>query len=123
MKESKKILVVDDDPGIGEMLKTLLEMHGYEVSLTDNPAETENILNKDKVDLVLLDKLISGINGTEICSFIKNNRDTSSIPVLMMSALHDAGPICKEAGADDFIAKPFEMDDLLARVQQLSSYQ
>lgn len=121
MKEIKKILVVDDDPGIGEMLKTLLEMHGYQVSLTANPAETQSILGKDKVNLVLLDKLISGISGTEICSFIKNNEQTAGIPVLMMSALHDAGPLCKEAGADDFIAKPFEMDDLLAKVEQLSS--
>lgn len=116
---STKILVVDDDSGIGEMLKTLLEFYGYEVSVTEKPNETEEIIESRDIDLVILDMLISGVNGTDVCARLRENESTSDIPVLMMSALHDAGPKCKKAGADDFIAKPFEMDDLLAKINKV----
>lgn len=114
-----KVLVVDDDSGIGEMLKTLLEYYGYEVTVTAKPEETEQLIVEEKIDLVLLDMLISGVNGTDVCRSIRDNSETTGTPVLMMSALHDAGVKCKEAGADDFIAKPFEMEDLTAKITEV----
>lgn len=114
-----KILVVDDDSGIGEMLKTLLEFYGFEVSVTEKPAETEEIIESQNIDLVILDMLISGVNGTDVCARLRDNEKTSQIPILMMSALHDAGTKCKKAGADDFIAKPFEMDELLKKIDKV----
>ncbi|MCC8360006.1 response regulator [Salinimicrobium sediminilitoris] len=111
-----KILVVDDDSGIGEMLKTLLEFYEYDVTVTAKPEETEKLIIAEKVDLVLLDMLISGVNGTDVCARLRNNPQMENIPVLMMSALHDAGTKCREAGANDFIAKPFEMDELVNKI-------
>ncbi len=119
MKENRNILVVDDDSGIGEMLKVLLELNGYSVSVTEKPDEAENLIESRDIDLVLLDKLISGVNGTEVCARLKNNQATADIPILMMSALHEAGEKCRNAGANDFIAKPFEMDDLLEKIEGL----
>ena len=116
MAENKKILVVDDDSGIGEMLKTLLEFYGFEVIVTEKPAETEEIIQKQNVNLVMLDMLISGVNGTDVCLRLRKNETLSDIPVLMMSALHDAGTKCRDAGANDFIAKPFEMEDLIVKI-------
>lgn len=116
---NKKILVVDDDSGIGEMLKTLLEFYGYEVTVTAQPEETERLILEKEIDLVMLDMLISGVNGTDVCTRLRNNAATADTPVLMMSALHDAGKKCREAGADDFIAKPFEMDDLTAKITEV----
>ena len=116
MTNSKKILVVDDDSGIGEMLKTLLEFYGYRVTVTEKPDETEELIVKKDIDLVLLDMLISGVNGTDVCAGIRKNEATEGIPVIMMSALHDAGDKCKKAGANDFIAKPFEMDHLIEKI-------
>lgn len=114
-----KILIVDDDPGIGEMLKTLLEFNGFEAFVSEKPEETsENILNLD-IDIVLLDMLISGVNGTDVCAELRKNEATETIPVLMMSALHDAGNKCRSAGANDFISKPFEMDELMNRINAL----
>lgn len=116
MEENAKILVVDDDSGIGEMLKTLLEFYGYEVIVTEKPLETQDLILQHNIDIVLLDMLISGVNGTDVCTEIRENPETQDTPVLMMSALHDAGPKCKEAGANDFIAKPFEMEDLIEKI-------
>lgn len=119
MKENRNILVVDDDSGIGEMLKVLLELNGYSVSVTEKPEEAEELIREKEIDLVLLDKLISGVNGTEVCARLKSNKETATVPILMMSALHEAGEKCRNAGANDFIAKPFEMDDLLEKIQGL----
>lgn len=112
-------MIVDDDSGIGEMLKTLLEFYGYNVTVTENPDETERLINEKNIDLVLLDMLISGVNGTDVCIRLRNNEDTRDIPILMMSALHNAGTKCKNAGANDFIAKPFEVEDLIAKIKEV----
>lgn len=119
MEKKANILVVDDDSGIGEMLKTLLEFYGYEVVVTEQPEEAEEIIINNKIDLVMLDMLISGINGTDVCARLRETEATSHVPILMMSALHDAGEKCKRAGASDFIAKPFEMDDLIAKIDSV----
>lgn len=119
MEKKAKILVVDDDSGIGEMLKTLLEFYGYNVVVTDRPEETENIILKNDIELVMLDMLISGVNGTDVCARLRANEATSNVPVLMMSALHDAGEKCRNAGANDFIAKPFEMDELIEKIENV----
>ncbi|QED37975.1 response regulator [Antarcticibacterium arcticum] len=119
MTKNKKILVVDDDSGIGEMLKTLLEFYGYQVEVTEKPFEAEDLIVKHNIDLVLLDMLISGVNGTDVCARIRKNEATAEIPVIMMSALHDAGEKCKKAGANDFVAKPFEMDLLIGKIEEV----
>ena len=123
MEQKAKILVVDDDSGIGEMLKTLLEFYGFRVVVTEQPEETEEIILNKKIDLVMLDMLISGVNGTDVCARLRENKATANIPVLMMSALHDAGEKCRNAGANDFIAKPFEMDDLIEKIDKVLKQQ
>lgn len=123
MEQKAKLLVVDDDSGIGEMLKTLLEFYGFNVVVTEQPEETEEIIINENIDLVMLDMLISGVNGTDVCARLRENTATKDIPVLMMSALHDAGEKCKEAGANDFIAKPFEMDELIEKINNVLKQQ
>ncbi|MBZ9629247.1 response regulator [Salegentibacter sp. LM13S] len=119
MEKTTKILVVDDDSGIGEMLKTLLEFYGYEVDVTEKPLKAEELIQEKNIDIVLLDMLISGVDGTDVCAGIRQNPEISETPVLMMSALHDAGPKCKNAGANDFIAKPFEVEDLTEKIEKI----
>ena len=121
MAEKKKILIIDDDFGIGEMMQVMLEFHGYEVIFSDRPEKTEMLVKAHAIDLVILDMLISGINGTNICKRLRKNDDPeiAEIPILMMSALHEAIIKCKKAGANDFIAKPFEMEQLISQVKKL----
>jgi DNA-binding response OmpR family regulator len=101
------------------MLKTLLEFYGYEVDVTEKPLKAEELIQEKNIDIVLLDMLISGVDGTDVCAGIRQNPEISETPVLMMSALHDAGPKCKKAGANDFIAKPFEVEDLTERIEKI----
>ncbi|MDT0685684.1 response regulator [Autumnicola psychrophila] len=114
-----KILIVDDDASIGNMIKDILEFKDHKVTLSQKPLETrQNIIDND-IDLVLLDKLISGVDGTEVCSALKKDEEVSQVPVIMMSALHNAAETCKEAGAVDFISKPFDMEILLSRIDSV----
>ncbi len=112
-----KILLVEDDYNLGLMICELLEMDGYEVRLLRMANNTVKNLLEDKFDMVLMDKLLSGIDGTDICAKIRNTDTISQTPILMMSALDGARKNCIEAGATGFIDKPFEIKDLLASVK------
>ena len=116
MKNENLILVLDDDPDICAMLKMVLEYHGYGADDADGEEKANEILSAKKVDLIIMDMLLSGADGTDICRKLKQDKQTLSIPILMFSAHPNAQNICIEAGADDFIAKPFEMNDLIDKV-------
>lgn len=114
----KKILLVEDDHTLGSILKDQLEVNGYEVSHLVIPSKTIEYLNEDEFDLVILDKLLSGIDGTHICSKIRKTDNISNIPILMMSGFDGAGEICLSAGANSFIAKPFEVNSFLKSIEE-----
>ena len=119
MKSKANVLVVDDDSGIGEMLKTLLEFYDYNVKVSELPDKTEDFIREEEIDIVILDMLISGVHGTDVCARLRANEEFANTPILMMSALHDAGKKCRAAGADDFIAKPLERDGLTERIEKV----
>lgn len=112
-----KILLVEDDYHLGLILKDQLEFNGYKVSLQRLPKETIDKLLEDDYDLVIMDKLLSGIDGTHICAEIRNTVPIASTPILMMSGWDGARKECIAAGATHFIAKPFEVDDLLNSIE------
>lgn len=120
MINRKKILVADDDHAIVEATSMILEESGYHVDTTlDGGIVYE--LKKDFPDLLLLDIWMSGQDGREICKFIKSNEATKNIPVVLISASRDIETSAKEAGADDFIAKPFDMNELLDKVAKYTN--
>jgi DNA-binding response OmpR family regulator len=116
MNQSARILVVDDDPDIGVMLKMMLEYKGYTPVVAERAEEAMDALNADNITLIIMDMLLSGVNGTDICANLKNDPERKNIPVIMISAHPNAKEICMNAGADDFIAKPFDMRDMLTRI-------
>jgi len=113
----KKILVADDDTAILDVMTLMLEDVGYEVISTVDGQTVRKVLN-ELPDLVLLDIWMAGFDGREICKQLKRNKKTKHIPIIMISANKDTRDIAKEAGADDFVAKPFEMQELLAKVEK-----
>src|SRR5579872_3319315 len=116
----KKILIVDDDLSILDALELTLESNGFDVKTTDKGEEIYENIRKYKPDLILLDVLMSGTDGREICKEIKSN-SYKHIPVIMISAHPGAEQSSQEVGADEFLAKPFEVVDLLNKVnKQLS---
>jgi len=114
-----KILVVDDDPDISMMLKLMLEYKGYAVTILEKPEDTIKALQEDDISMVIIDMLLSGVSGTDICKSIRQNYKMTGFPVLMISAHPNAKEICLEAGADDFISKPFDMNDILSKIGNL----
>ncbi len=114
----KQILVVDDDPDILDALQVTLEDAGYAVTTTLKGDYAENLHdgNGGLPDLIILDVLLSGKDGRLICQKLKSQDDTRHIPIIMISAHPGARESVKAVGADDFLAKPFAVDDLLARI-------
>jgi DNA-binding response OmpR family regulator len=117
----KKIMVIDDDPGILEAIKAILESESYEVMATDRMDEVLEAKDGELPDLILLDLLLSGKDGREIAKALKSNEKTKNIPIVMLSAHPSAEDASKEGGADEFLAKPFDMDDLLKVVKKYTS--
>lgn len=112
----KKILIVDDDRGILEALHLILESEGFFVKTASNTKETFESLRTFQPDLVLLDVLLSGEDGREICRKIKASKSVSETPVLMMSAHISVAETSLELGADGFLAKPFGISELLDKI-------
>lgn len=115
----EKILVIDDDPDIGTMIKMMLEYKGYVVTVAERAEQAHEALRDSDFNLIIMDMLLSGVNGTDLCSEFKKNSSIAHIPVIMISAHPNAKEICLEAGADEFISKPFDMQDILSKIDHL----
>ena len=115
MDKVKKILIADDDPGILDAIGIMLEFEGYEVQSASNSAALLSMEN-GLPDLLLLDIWMSGTDGRDVCRYLKQKESTSKIPIVMISASKNIENSAREAGADDFLAKPFEMDSLLEKI-------
>jgi DNA-binding response OmpR family regulator len=114
----KKILVVDDDFSLRELLESMLDQ--YDVIKTKNAQEARLIL-RNPVDLIVLDVMMPGVDGYKLCGEIKSSIATKHIPILILTAKHripDMQPAI-DAGADEYLTKPFEADYLLKRIKVL----
>ena len=113
------ILVIDDDLAILEAIRWTLEDAGFgvETSAKNGPYINEKI-RKARPELIILDMLLSGHDGREICRKLKSQEETREIPVVMISAHPDARDASLQAGADDFLGKPFNVDELLGVVER-----
>ncbi len=116
-----KILLVDDIIINLELQKVYLQDSGYDVIIAMDGEEALQKVYDEKPDLILLDVMMPKRNGFEVCRILKNNQDTRFIPVIMVTALKDVEDKINgiEAGADDFISKPFNKTELMARVRSL----
>lgn len=107
----KRIIFAEDDPSIQDAVKIILEKEGYNVITV---ADGKPILNNihEPPDLFILDKRLSGVDGLDICKFLKTQASTSHVPVIMLSANPNILLLAKSVGADDALEKPFRMKDL-----------
>ncbi|MCA1647662.1 MAG: response regulator transcription factor [Chloroflexi bacterium] len=112
------MLVVDDDPRMLSMMRRVLEVDGYSVATADGGDAALDVVRRESVDLLILDVMMPGIDGFEICRTVRRE---SGVPILMLTARDEAldkvtGLDC---GADDYVVKPFNPDELMARVRAL----
>ncbi len=115
---AKQIIVVEDESDIREVLIYNLTRQGYEATGVEDGREAVGLIRREVPDLVLLDLMLPGLNGLEVCRILKENPETRGIPIIMVSAKGEEDDIVRglELGADDYISKPFSVRELLARV-------
>ena len=116
--DKKDILLAEDDPGIIEVVQIVLKDAGYIAHIASSHKDIEKILSTNPVDLIFLDILLSGENGSDIAKALKENTQTKHIPVLLLSANMSIEEISKNSGADGFLRKPFDLDDFLKVIKQ-----
>ncbi len=114
----KRIFIADDDRDILQIMHLMLQTRPYDVETTCN---AKNIFEFEKglPDLILLDIWMSGVDGREICSQLKKNERTKNIPVVFISANSNIKKIAEQYQADGYIAKPFEMDYFLSKIDDM----
>lgn len=111
-----RVLIIEDDPSIGKLLRRALMLEGYEVEWATTGPEGLRLFEQTAPDLVILDLMLPGLDGIEVC---RRMRETSQVPILVLTA-RDAVEdrvLGLDSGADDYIVKPFDVDELLARLR------
>ncbi|MDA8079923.1 MAG: response regulator [Nitrospiraceae bacterium] len=116
---AKKVLVVDDEPDIVELVSYNLRKEGFDVSSASDGEEALVKIRKGHYDFLILDLMLPGIQGMELCRILKNDPKTSNLPIIMLTAKGEEVDriLGLEIGADDYIAKPFSPRELVARVK------
>ena len=115
----KRILIVDDNPDVLQVMQLLLTSRDFAVDVTTKGEETQERIDTFLPDLIFLDVYLCGLDGRDICKKIKIDDATKHIPVILFSANNITGTTLDESLADDFIAKPFDIHDLLVKVNKL----
>ena len=116
MKADKSILLIDDEEELLKMLSRTLELEGYQVATANDGEKGLALMEEYRPDLILLDVWMPGLDGIEVLDLI---RQCSDVPVIILTAMYGVLniPDALELGADDYVKKPFDMRELLARVQ------
>ncbi len=115
------IIIVDDNADICEIVEYLLVSEGYKVRTCTNPIIIFEMVKQQKPKIIITDMMMSGLDGRDLVKKIKSDPITADIKIVLMSAIPNAERMGKETGADDYIAKPFESDELLQKVKSLFS--
>ena len=113
-----KILIIEDDPSIGKLLRRALLLEGYEARLVKNGLEGISAFHEENPDLIILDLMLPGIDGIEVCKRIREDSDT---PILMLTARDTVEDrvLGLDSGADDYVVKPFSPPELISRIHAL----
>jgi DNA-binding response OmpR family regulator len=119
--ENIDIVILDDNRDISFMMESIFKYAGFTAQACGSRDQLFSLLAVSLPRLILMDMLLAGADGKDICKELKTNTSTQHIPVMMISAHPDAEKACKDAGADEFLEKPFEIDMLLKKTRSLIS--
>jgi len=114
-----KVLLVEDEPAQREVLAYNLEAEGFEVARAENGDDALMLVEEETPDIILLDWMLPGVSGIEICRRLKTRKETRNVPIIMLSARSEEVDRVRglETGADDYVVKPFSVVELMARVR------
>lgn len=113
--------MVDDDPGILEVVEIILNDGGFETMILNDALKAEEAIRSFKPDLVMLDIWMPKISGEDLCRRIKANPETGGMPVILLSASNRTEKISLECGADSYLPKPFDIEDLIGKIKQMTT--
>lgn len=118
-----KILIVDDDVTITELMKALMTMEGHQPTTVNDSTKALEVANSVQPDLITLDLMMPGLTGFELCELLHSDPRFANIPVIIVSARddHESKEKAIQVGAKDYLTKPFGMDDLIEKVKKLTS--
>jgi DNA-binding response OmpR family regulator len=118
---SKKVLIVDDEPGIIVALQFLMEQNGYATMVAFSGEEAMEAVTRHHPDLILLDIMLPVVDGFEVCQRVRENPDWNDIRIVLVTALGSETNVTKglDLGADAYVTKPFSNADLVAKVKEL----
>ena len=118
-----KILIIDDDISITELMKALVSVEGHQPTTVNDSTTAIDVANSVKPDLITLDLMMPGLNGFELCELLHNDPRFANTPIIIISARDDreSKERALEAGANDYITKPFGVDDLMQRIKVLTT--
>ena len=116
-----KVLIVEDEAPLAEMLRYNLEAEGFRVSHAESGEEAELIVAEERPDLVVLDWMLPAVSGIELCRRLRTKPETRTIPILMLTARGEESDRIRglSTGADDYVVKPFSLPELMARVKAI----
>ena len=120
MEKMKRVLLFDNDEEVLDVMKEALNYEGFDVCGISETDDIFTVIADYQPDLVILDYLLTGINGGEICHQIKTSQKTAGLPVMLISAYPKVLLSLGDYGCDDFIPKPFDLTDLINRIQKLT---
>ncbi len=115
---TKKVLIIDNDLGICEVIKIILEERGYDVFFVNDGRRIFQKVKKSSPEIILLDLWMSGESGEMIVKKLKSHKKTQKIPIILISASTEVDKIAKDIHVNDFLAKPFDIEDLVAVVKR-----
>ena len=121
MDRPRKILIVDDEPNIVVPLQFLMEQNGYQVKIAESGEAAIDLMERFRPDLVLLDIMLPGVNGLEVCQMLREDPELKKTKIVLVSALGRDVDMAKgmAMGADAYITKPFSNREIVARVNEL----
>lgn len=118
---SAKVLVVEDEAALLELLSYNLDAEGFAVARAETGEEAELLVTEERPDLIILDWMLPGVSGIELCRRMRTRPETRSIPIIMLTARGEEGDRIRglATGADDYVVKPFSLPELMARVKAI----
>lgn len=120
VQESPKILIVDDEPSTAEMFRLMLDQAGYRVAVAHGTGVAINALRRERPDLLLLDVMMPGVSGLELCRYVRRDPEWAHLPIVLISAKSQPEDIQEglEAGATVYLTKPVAKDELLESIRR-----
>ena len=116
---SKRVLIVEDEQDVADLIGGVLDLEGYETRLAVGETAMGEVLSFQP-DVVLLDLMMPIVDGFEVARQMQARADTSNVPIVVMTAMHDPAERAAEVGTPYFLSKPFDIDDLLNRISEIA---